>query len=73
MNNKYDRLYNDFEEHLLTIVSNEENWKSFFDTVGNTSKYKFSEQVLINNQKPTATACADETEKQIIQNNDIEL
>lgn len=58
MNNKYDRLYNDFKEHLLTIVSNEENWKSFLDTVGNTSKYKFSEQVLINNQKPTATACA---------------
>ena len=58
MNKKYEQLLQLYKEHSIEIVANKENWKSFLDTATNLYKYKFSEQVLINLQRPDATACA---------------
>ena len=39
--------------------SDPENWQRFLDTSARMYKYDFESQVLIYNQRPNATACAD--------------
>ena len=56
-------MYHEYKEKLRdeTIKSTQsmENWARYLDGAARNYKYNFSEQLLINNQKPNATAIAD--------------
>ena len=47
------------QEETLKATQNMENWLNYLDGASRNFKYGFGEQLLINNQKPKATAIAD--------------
>jgi len=47
------------KDETIKSTQSMENWLSYLDGASRNYKYGFSEQLLINNQKPNATAVAD--------------
>ena len=47
------------EQHTLEIASSDENWMEFLRTAAYNYKYSFQDQVLIHEQRPSATMLAD--------------
>jgi len=56
---KYYQYVDLLKEETLKSTQSMENWVKFIDGASRNFKYNFSEQLLINAQKPTATAIAD--------------
>ena len=47
------------EEAATQITASREKWTSFLRTAGRLYKYPYEEQLMINAQRPDATACAE--------------
>ena len=54
-------LHAQYQQTLRNFRSDPESWQRFLDTSARMYKYDFESQVLIYNQRPNATACADLT------------
>ena len=52
-------LHAQYQQTLRNFRSDPESWQRFLDTSARMYKYDFESQVLIYNQRPNATACAD--------------
>ena len=59
MTSMYKRYMELLQEETLKSTQSMENWEKFLDGASRNYKYNFSQQLLINNQKPNATAIAD--------------
>jgi len=59
MSAMYKQYVDMLKEETLQSTQSMENWLRYIDGASRNYKYGFSEQLLINNQKPDATAIAD--------------
>ena len=59
MSNKYHEYMDLLHRETLSSTQSMENWLKYLDGAARNFKYSFSEQILINSQKPGATAVAD--------------
>jgi len=55
----YQKYMDLLKEETLKSTQSMENWLKYIDGASRNFKYSFSEQLLINSQKPKATAIAD--------------
>ena len=54
-----DELKDRQQELISRFITEPERWKSFLDSASRTYKYAFLTQLLIYDQRPDATACAE--------------
>lgn len=54
-----DELKDRQQELISQFITEPERWKSFLDSASRTYKYAFLTQLLIYDQRPDATACAE--------------
>ena len=59
MSSKYNKYMDLLHRETLLSTQSMENWLRYLDGAARNFKYSFSEQILINSQKPGATAVAD--------------
>lgn len=59
MANKYQAIYELWQEQSLLMSSSPQYWMSFLKTASWVYKYRFEDQILIFAQKPNAKACAE--------------
>ncbi|MCL1842412.1 MAG: hypothetical protein FWF79_01220, partial [Defluviitaleaceae bacterium] len=59
MSSKYYEYMNLLQLETFASTQSMENWSKYLDGAARNFKYSFSEQLLINSQKPDATAIAD--------------
>lgn len=59
MASKMNLITDLYQDTILDITNNSDNWTSFLSSASMNYKYSFSDQVLIYAQKPSARACAD--------------
>ena len=59
MASKMNLITDLYQDTILDITNNSDNWASFLSSASMNYKYSFSDQVLIYAQKPSARACAD--------------
>ena len=57
--NKYEHYVELLEKEVLKSTQTKENWLFYLDGASRNYKYPFVSQLLINSQKPNATAIAD--------------
>ena len=48
-----------YYEPIRKVTNSVEDWQDFLSTAGQNYKYSFNDQLMIYNQKPQATACAE--------------
>ena len=59
MSRMYSEYMDILQSETLKVTQSMENWLNYLDGASRNYKYDFSEQLLINSQKPDATAIAD--------------
>ncbi|MCL1995831.1 MAG: hypothetical protein FWG63_06475 [Defluviitaleaceae bacterium] len=59
MTKKYDQHVETLKAEIMRSTQSHENWLKYLDCASRNPKYSFEEQLLIEEQKPNATAVAD--------------